>query len=146
MCWHGPIAHPTSLSREIWYDQSPYLLGFKAMCVTCWLVWCMDICGSRGTKAYSFLASARGLGYRAMPPYLRSWDHRFLEWNWISLSSLKISPPTSSMQAGGQWPRPSIFALKRFGMVNVSLCLRRSTWPLPNKVLPAAFTWRECFH
>ena len=29
-------------------------------------------CGRRETKAYSFLASARGLGYRAMPPYLWS--------------------------------------------------------------------------
>ena len=27
-------------------------------------------CRPQETKAYSFLASARGLGYRAMPPYL----------------------------------------------------------------------------
>ena len=55
-------------------------LFFAAICATCWLVRRMDICRARETKAYSFLASARGLGYRAMPPYLWSWDHRFLEW------------------------------------------------------------------
>ena len=30
----------------------------------------VDTCGPQETKAYSFLASAWGLGYRAMPPYL----------------------------------------------------------------------------
>ena len=62
-----------------------FYIFFKAMCATCWLVWCMDTCRPRETKAYSFLASARGLGYRAMAPYLWSWDHRCLEWNGGSL-------------------------------------------------------------
>ena len=55
------------------------------MCASRWLVWCVDTCRPQETKAYSFLALARGLGYRAMPPYLWSWDHRVLEWNSGSL-------------------------------------------------------------
>ena len=31
------------------------------------------------TKACSLLTSVRGLGYRGVPPYLWSSDHRFLE-------------------------------------------------------------------
>ena len=64
----------------------PYASNTTEHTTTCWLVWCADTsCRPRETKAYSFLASARGLGYRAMPPYLWSWDHRFLEWNSGSL-------------------------------------------------------------
>ena len=52
---------------------------FQAMCAIRWLVWCMHTCGPRETKAYSFLALARGLGYRTLPPSLWWWDHRLLE-------------------------------------------------------------------
>ena len=33
---------------------------------------------------------------------------------WTSLTSMKRSPPTSSVQARGQWPKPSVFVFVFF--------------------------------